>query len=252
LHEAPARDELPVDVSGFSSTEHTPHEVVGADEAFGSIHDVAAYQTLTANGPYTHQVNSFPNLTAYHTFVVDGATTHQTFNPVTGIPLEQTFTGLELTIQEPFDTFPSATGYTPSVANGTTTLADMYSFTEFSASPHFHATPSDIQVITAFDLQQHWLSADVAVPSACPHHDPILQQHVTYDARGLGPMERYLTEGPWEQSTIVTRSDTGELSTTRDCRCLAMTEVEIDQGEGFENEVGEVCTQCFLGRQNLH
>ena len=37
-------------------------------------------------------------------------------------------------------------------------------------------------------------------------------------SRGLRPMDRYLAEGPSEQSSMISRSDTGELSTQR-CRC---------------------------------
>ena len=35
---------------------------------------------------------------------------------------------------------------------------------------------------------------------------------------GLRPMDRYLAEGPSEQSSVISRPDTGELSTQR-CRC---------------------------------
>lgn len=37
-------------------------------------------------------------------------------------------------------------------------------------------------------------------------------------SRGLSPMDRYLAEGPSEQSSVIRRPDTGELSTQR-CRC---------------------------------
>ena len=39
-----------------------------------------------------------------------------------------------------------------------------------------------------------------------------------FASRGLRPMDRYLAEGPSEQSSVISRPDTGDLSTQR-CRC---------------------------------
>lgn len=80
----------------------------------------------------------------------------------------------------------------------------------------------------------------------CPYHGPILQGGPAYPhpgqgrladprsgqgspadpryGQGLGPMNRYLNEGPSEQHAMFYRADTGALSTNRGCHCYKLTQ----------------------------
>lgn len=59
----------------------------------------------------------------------------------------------------------------------------------------------------------------------CPFHGPILQMSAHHSqGQGLDPMSRFLAEGPSEQHALFIRADTGALSTSRGCTCLAALE----------------------------
>lgn len=56
---------------------------------------------------------------------------------------------------------------------------------------------------------------------ACPYHGPIIRLENAY-RNGVGqmnPMDRFLSEGSNEQSALYRRSDTGMLSTSKNCTC---------------------------------
>ncbi|KAF2027392.1 hypothetical protein EK21DRAFT_39469, partial [Setomelanomma holmii] len=57
--------------------------------------------------------------------------------------------------------------------------------------------------------------------SACEHHLRIIDMSSIEVKKDLDPMERFLAEGPTEQSTLFIRWDTGELSTSKGCTCEA-------------------------------
>ena len=64
----------------------------------------------------------------------------------------------------------------------------------------------------------------------CPYHGSILQGRPT-NARpnqGLGPMDRYIAEGPSERYAILHRPDTKRVATHNGCRCLEMTQSSAD------------------------
>ena len=42
--------------------------------------------------------------------------------------------------------------------------------------------------------------------------------------QGLSPMDRFMAEGPSEQSALFNRADTGKSSTWRECTCYARME----------------------------
>lgn len=56
---------------------------------------------------------------------------------------------------------------------------------------------------------------------SCPHHDSIPEAPAMTRRQGWGqtPMDRFLAEGPTEQSALFNRPDTGRLSTSRGCTC---------------------------------
>lgn len=55
----------------------------------------------------------------------------------------------------------------------------------------------------------------------CLFHGSILQISSAHQSQGygLGPMSRFLAEGPSEQYAVFIRADTGALSTSRGCTC---------------------------------
>ena len=65
---------------------------------------------------------------------------------------------------------------------------------------------------------------------ACPYHGPILQERLmnSRSSQGLGPMDRYLAEGPSERYAILDRPDAGYLSTYKGCHCFEMMQSSID------------------------
>ena len=63
----------------------------------------------------------------------------------------------------------------------------------------------------------------------CPYHGPILQERLpNLHPDGLGPMDRYLAEGPSEQHAIFYRPDTGNFSTFKGCRCIEKMQSSIN------------------------
>ena len=68
---------------------------------------------------------------------------------------------------------------------------------------------------------------------ACPYHGPILQERLANycSGQGLGPMDRYLAEGPSEQCAIFYRPDTGVMSTHKGCKCIEMVQSGIDNDD---------------------
>jgi hypothetical protein len=54
---------------------------------------------------------------------------------------------------------------------------------------------------------------------SCPYHSPILTMNPAYNSTDVSPMERFLGEGPGDQSSILVRHDTGELSLSKGCTC---------------------------------
>lgn len=58
----------------------------------------------------------------------------------------------------------------------------------------------------------------------CPYHRSILQGPQTnpLPGQGLGPMDRYVAEGPSERYAIFHRPNDGDMSTRSGCRCLEL------------------------------
>jgi hypothetical protein len=54
---------------------------------------------------------------------------------------------------------------------------------------------------------------------ACPYHTQVLIMGSNGHKKDLKPMDRFLAEGPADQSALFIRSDTGELSTNKGCTC---------------------------------
>jgi hypothetical protein len=62
-------------------------------------------------------------------------------------------------------------------------------------------------------------STATMMPHACRHHTRVLMMGPNGHGKDLKPMDRFLAEGPTEQSAVFIRSDTGELSTKKGCTC---------------------------------
>lgn len=60
----------------------------------------------------------------------------------------------------------------------------------------------------------------------CPYHGVTIQMPIPLYRQGqqLGPMERFLAEGPSVQPSLLIREDNGRLSTARECGCRARIE----------------------------
>ncbi|KAF2475823.1 uncharacterized protein BDR25DRAFT_193907, partial [Lindgomyces ingoldianus] len=71
--------------------------------------------------------------------------------------------------------------------------------------------------------QSSQTSIVTAVPHACPYHTQVLTLGPNGYKKDLSPMDRFLAEGPAEQSALFIRSDTGELSTNKRCTCRNKT-----------------------------
>ena len=58
----------------------------------------------------------------------------------------------------------------------------------------------------------------------CPYHsrDPHMWRVRESQNRGLGPMDRFMAEGPTDQYAVFRRPDNGKLSISRDCTCNGM------------------------------
>lgn len=82
----------------------------------------------------------------------------------------------------------------------------------------------------ASGLQQEPRTARIEEAVTCPYHGPILQERPTNprSGQGLGPMDRYLAEGPSERYTIVHRHDAANASMYNGCWCLEMAQNSID------------------------
>ncbi|KAF1993991.1 hypothetical protein P154DRAFT_448706, partial [Amniculicola lignicola CBS 123094] len=63
-------------------------------------------------------------------------------------------------------------------------------------------------------------------PTECQYHYTILnlQERDQKERKHMDPMERFLSEGPGEQSALYVRSDTEELSISRECFCRLLRE----------------------------
>lgn len=57
------------------------------------------------------------------------------------------------------------------------------------------------------------------INQACPYHAQLLVMGGNAHLNGLHPMDRFLAEGPSEQSALFIRADTGRLSTNKGCIC---------------------------------
>ncbi|CAI6331705.1 unnamed protein product [Periconia digitata] len=64
------------------------------------------------------------------------------------------------------------------------------------------------------------------VQKPCPYHAEVLSMKTKTEPKDLTPMQRFLGEGPTEQSAMFTRPDNGKLSTSKDCTC------EVASSEG--------------------
>jgi hypothetical protein len=62
-------------------------------------------------------------------------------------------------------------------------------------------------------------STATMMPHACPYHTRVLMMGPNGHEKDLKPMDRFLAEGPAEQSALLIRSDTGRLSTNKGCTC---------------------------------
>ena len=79
-----------------------------------------------------------------------------------------------------------------------------------------------------------------AQPPSCPFHGPILAMAHIHGCQGegLGPMERYLAEGPSQQHAVFIRADTGRFSTSRGCTCRFVLEADLDHHAQEERRHG--------------
>ncbi|KAH8702801.1 hypothetical protein GQ44DRAFT_664553 [Phaeosphaeriaceae sp. PMI808] len=77
-------------------------------------------------------------------------------------------------------------------------------------------------------MSQQGTSSNVAYPSQqssadtitlCSYHASIISTTPNTQAKGINPMDRFLAEGPAEQSALFVRPDNGKLSTSRMCTC---------------------------------
>ena len=64
----------------------------------------------------------------------------------------------------------------------------------------------------------------------CPYHGSILQGTPSnaHSGQGLGPMDRYIAEGPSERYAVLHRPDTERVSTHNGCRCIELTQGSAD------------------------
>jgi hypothetical protein len=53
----------------------------------------------------------------------------------------------------------------------------------------------------------------------CLYHNLVLAMPSSGHQKGLSPMDRFLAEGPAEQSAMFIRGDTGKPSNNKDCTC---------------------------------
>jgi len=68
----------------------------------------------------------------------------------------------------------------------------------------------------------------------CPYHGPMFQERLmnSRSSHGLGPMDRYLAEGPSERYAIIARPDaSGTLSRYNGCRCIEMMQSSINTND---------------------
>lgn len=99
-----------------------------------------------------------------------------------------------------------------------------------NAIDHHDLQNESAHTITESSMQHQPRTPRMEEALECPYHGPILQGHST-DARsdqGLGPMDRYVAEGPSERYAVLHRSDTRSLSTHNGCRCLELTQSSAD------------------------
>ncbi|KAK3169015.1 hypothetical protein OEA41_005463 [Lepraria neglecta] len=89
------------------------------------------------------------------------------------------------------------------------------------------------QTFNTGDIQYKPRTARMEETSVCPYHRLILQERLTNpcSGQGLGPMDRYLAEGPSERYAILHRPDAGTMSTYKGCRCIEMMESSIDTND---------------------
>lgn len=66
-----------------------------------------------------------------------------------------------------------------------------------------------------------WSDANMNKSLACPCHsrDPQVLGVKESQGRGLGPMDRFMAEGPAEQYAVLNRPDNGKLSIRKECIC---------------------------------
>ena len=71
----------------------------------------------------------------------------------------------------------------------------------------------------------------------CPYHGPILQGRPTNarPAHALGPMDRYVAEGPSERYAILHRPDNHRVATHNGCRCLELMQSNGDARDQARN-----------------
>ena len=86
------------------------------------------------------------------------------------------------------------------------------------------------QAFNEGNIQYESRTARMAGTSMCAYHRSILQEGLTNLRPGqeLGPMDRYLAEGPAERYAIVHRPDLSIMSTYNGCRCIETMEGSID------------------------
>lgn len=92
------------------------------------------------------------------------------------------------------------------------------------------------QTLGASGVQHETRTARMEGAVACPYHGPILQERPTNppSGHGLGPMDRYLAEGPSERYAILHRHDAATVSTYNGCRCLEMMQSSIDTNDAAQ------------------
>lgn len=134
-------------------------------------------------------------------------------------------------------------------------FAGTTAYTQYSAEetirPEPQRAPADIVSTNRSNREEHKLlgvgsqhfqtgtaqyesrTASVDETYACPYHGPILQERLmnSRSGQGLGPMDRYLAEGPSERYAIFDRPDAGNLSTYKGCRCLERMQSSIDTND---------------------
>lgn len=158
---------------------------------------------------------------------------------LTRVATNQAFVARKPIIHEAAKQFGASITYTPSSSTRLAPRAEQQSMPELHPAQHHHAyTPQPLDlgqaVLSTISLDQHWLSPQgphTGETWTCSYHGPVFQGNAPNTSRGLGPMARYFAAPPSEQYAIFNQPDSGDLSTSKGCRCLEILQLNIDAEE---------------------